>query len=105
MRGPDGQVLLELTATASLLLVLVAGAGWVLKASWDRGRCAYIVFESTRRELSEPGRSRSSMLLLQRSPVSLEWHETADELRGRGRCGNQEEQVGFRKLESLREWR
>ena len=93
----SGQALMELLVSSSLLLAVISGAGWVFHCAWERGKCAYMVFEATRSVLADGGPSRGIAL--------QSWRDSDGEVVGRGRCGRQVEQVGFRKLEGLQEWK
>jgi len=91
-----GQAITELILSLHLLIVLVSGAAWVLHAAWERGKCTYLVFERTRAALTAaPG-----PLLL--GPVDYE--ETSGEVVSRASCGQEHEQVGFKKLELMHKW-
>jgi hypothetical protein len=46
-RNENGQSTLEFLTSASLLMITVTGVGWLFKAEWERGKCAYLVFEKT----------------------------------------------------------
>ena len=94
----SGQAILEVLVSSTLVLILFAGAGWVLRAAWEKGKCAVIVFEATRGALSRENR-----------PLALELSisESDEAVVGEGRCGDRRpaiERVGFRKLEHLRDW-
>lgn len=94
----SGQATLEVLVSSTLVLVVFAGAGWVLRAAWERGKCAALVFEATRGALSREHRPLA---------VELSISESDEALVGEARCGARRpaiERVGFRKLEKLREW-
>jgi hypothetical protein len=89
--GTDGQVLLELVFSAAGVALVLAGAGWVLRAEWQRARCAYVVFERTHERLvglPEQGVS-----------VSVRVSERPGSVLGEGRCGGANERVEMAKLE------
>lgn len=90
--GESGQVLIELVISAASVALVLAGAGWVLKAEWHRARCAHLVFERTHERLvGAPERGVSVSVRVTEDPVSV---------RGEGLCGTAIEQVELRKLEA-----
>jgi hypothetical protein len=94
----SGQAIVEVLISSTLVLILFAGAGWVLRAAWDKGRCAALVFEVTRGALAREHRRTSMEIAISESDIAMV---------GEGRCGDRRpaiERVGFRKLEHLREW-
>jgi hypothetical protein len=93
----SGQSTLEFSLSAAMLALVLSASGWLLRAEWDRGRCAYLVFEETHARLIG-ARLRESGFG-SRSGVTIE--ETSQEVRGSGRCGGATELVALPKLESL----
>jgi hypothetical protein len=85
-----GQTTVEFVLGSSLLFIAITGAGWVLKASWDRAQCAYLVFENTHAKVT--GRSVSQ------SPIRIRFSENPQFVEGSGRCGFFHESVQIRKL-------
>ena len=93
--GPteSGQVTLELVVSFSLLSLVLAGAGWLLKLELDRARCAYLVFESAHARLS--GRSGPE------PRIEIQVSESEASVKAVGRCGSGALTVELPKLESL----
>ena len=89
----SGQAVLELTFSAGLVALTLAGAGWVLQAEWNRGRCAYLTFETTHARLV--GRRPNA------TARQVETEENEREVRGEGRCGKIVEKVALRRLEAV----
>jgi hypothetical protein len=89
----QGQTLIEFLLSSGLVVVVLAGAGWLLRVHWERSKCVYIVFEKTHARLN--GVSRPT---LQGPPVRLT--ESPDHVTGEATCGplRQPEQVRLRKL-------
>ncbi|MEN9723916.1 MAG: hypothetical protein RJB38_1902 [Pseudomonadota bacterium] len=93
----QGQVTLEIAISSVALLIILTGAGWILKVTWKKAECTRAVFESSRQALSShsPMLQAASSATIQETPelvVSAQW------------CGGQLERVGFRKLERIPEW-
>lgn len=86
----------ELILSLPLLVVLICGAGWILKAAWERGKCATWVFENARSALSATP--------LSFAPGPMDSEETPNAVVFRAFCGGHREQVGLRKLESMHQW-
>lgn len=103
--GLRGQATLELLISSTVLTVLVAGAGWIIKAEWDRGKCAYLVFEKTHAELTEEDEGEESQLRPLSSLVSkaseIQITDTTEEVAGAGHCGGASETLHLRKLEAV----
>jgi len=77
----------------SLVLITLTGAGWLLKAYWDRTRCAYLVFEVAHARLVGrvlPGPIR----------VNVSIGEDARSVQGEGVCGSARERVDLNRLEA-----
>lgn len=79
-------MLVEFAASVALIVTLVLGGAGMLRAQWQRARCAYLVFEfahaariGARPSLREPSGLRTVR--------EAEWIET------RARCGSGEEVV------------
>ena len=108
--GPNrsGQALLELLVSGGFVLILLAGAGWILQGAWERGRCAHLVFETTRGRLSGiPGLPFPISLKTPHGP-SVRIEDSRISVIGEGQCGwfvKTTARVGFRKLETMKEWR
>ena len=82
---------MELVLSAAGVALVLAGAGWVLKAEWQRARCAHLVFERTHERLvGVPERGIS---------ISVRVSEDASSVQGEGICGDAVERVEMRKLE------
>ena len=93
-KGSKGQALVEFTLCAMIANVALTLAAFLLQSQWNRGKCAYLVFESVHSQLV--GRSY---------PVysNIKIQETEDRVIGVGRCGNSKERVELPKLEAA-EW-
>jgi hypothetical protein len=107
MQRHSGQALIEVLISASWILILFTGAGWVLQVAWEKGRCAALVFESTHGILSGEPRLGASLPGAGARGFQFSISESDSAVMGEGRCGDRmpsPERVGFRKLESLREW-
>jgi hypothetical protein len=89
-----GQTTLELVMAAALATSALAGASLVLRAQWERGRCAHLVFERTRAALSRGSRASSTFA------GDVRIREDAEFVRGEGRCGGARESVALRKIEA-----
>lgn len=92
MRSVRGQVTLEVILSTGLLMLVLTGAGWVLKLEWDRARCAYLVFESAHARLTGRAGPRA---------VDIEIYETPEAVSSVGRCGSSQQTVRLPKLPSL----
>lgn len=68
----------------------VAAACGLLRAEWDRTRCAYVTFEATHARLTG---SRA------RQDLRVRLSEDAEEVRGEGSCGSARESVRLPRLE------
>jgi hypothetical protein len=89
-----GQSLVEFMVSATVASLVVAGTGWLLRAQWERGRCAYLVFEATHaRRAGMPAPAGVRRVRLR-----------SDELRttGEARCQDALEQVTLPGLEAAR---
>jgi len=86
-----GQTLIEFALSSTAVLLTLTAAGWVLRAHWDRARCAYLTFETTHAELI--GKPRVSI----RVPILIQ--ETPEGYEGSGACGKASEKVSLRKIE------
>jgi hypothetical protein len=74
------------------VILTLSGAGWVLRAEWDRARCAYLVFEVTHSKLvGAPAPATPA-------PVSVT--DQGDSVVGHGVCGQSTETVRLPKLEA-----
>ena len=93
-RNCQGQTLLEFTFSMGLVLITLTGAGWLLKAYWDRTRCAYLVFETTHAQLV--GR-----VLPRPFRLNITVGETSRSVEGKGVCGDVHEQVILNRLEEV----
>ena len=94
MDNRSGQTLLEFLLSASLLTVTISGVGWMLRAEWDRARCAYFVFETTHATLT--GRA------LPRVSTEVRIRDGTTEVSGEARCGSARQEVRLPKLEELK---
>lgn len=92
--GSAGQAITELVLSSALILIVITGTGWVLRASWERGRCAYLTFEAGRARLS-------GAVFPTRQTARARWRLTEDarSVTAQGWCGDAEEKVSFRKLD------
>jgi hypothetical protein len=84
--------LTELLISSALILVTLSGAGWVLRAQWDRTRCAYLAFEKTRAKLQGSEVAWSAQ---------IRFRENADSLETQVTCGGATEKVSLKKLEAV----
>jgi hypothetical protein len=92
VRAASGQTLLEFTLTSTAVILTLIGSGWVLRAYYERARCVELVFEKTHAAL----RGAESA---PHFAVSID--ETAEGVRGSGRCGNAREELALKKLEAI----
>jgi hypothetical protein len=90
-----GQTTFELLASASLLMITVSGMGYLFKAEWDRGKCAYLVFEKTHAAAMNPSQSDFFSV---GSVVQTE--DLPDSVKGIALCHGSPEIVSIPKLES-----
>ncbi len=88
-----GQTVLELTLSMGLVLITLTGAGWLLKAYWERTRCAYLVFEIAHARLV--GRVLPGPI-----QVKISMGEDARSVHGEGLCGSVRENVVLNRLEA-----
>lgn len=89
----NGQATLELILSSALVILTLTGSGWLLKAQWERSKCAYLVFEATHARLS--GRP----FALSRVQVRISEDESA--VRGEGVCGGSVEKVVLPRLATI----
>jgi hypothetical protein len=87
-----GQTTIELLATVSLLVTTLAGMGYLFKAEWERGHCAYLAFEKTHAVAmgALPFSLVSSVLIA----------DLPDSVRGTAFCGGSPEMISIPKLEA-----
>jgi hypothetical protein len=90
-----GQTTFELLTSASLLMITVSGMGYLFKAEWDRGKCAYLVFEKT--HAAAVGSATPNLLSLATTSVTTE--DLPDSTRGIAFCHGSTEVVSIPKLE------
>jgi hypothetical protein len=90
-----GQTTVELLASASLLMITVSGMGYLFKAEWDRGKCAYLVFEKTHAAATG---STDGLFSLTNSQVQTQ--DFPDSTKGIALCKGTPELVSIPKLES-----
>jgi hypothetical protein len=104
-RGEKGQTTVELLTSASLLMITISGVGWLFKAEWQRGECAYFVFEKTHAALiSSSSDSSGSLnspleLLSSSSAVPVQIEDGPEQTRGFSFCRGTLESVTLPKLE------
>jgi hypothetical protein len=91
----NGQVMVELLAAIVSVAVTISFAGWFLKVEWDRGKCAYIVFEHTHAEVSNSTPPRTPPWF----SAPIEIHDLPDTVQGSSQCGQAEESVMLPKLD------
>lgn len=84
----EGQTLVEFIFGLSTVLISVVLGGSILKAQWQRGKCAYLAFENTHAALV--GKPQFS--------ISVRIKETDSNVSGEAKCGNIEEKIQFNKL-------
>lgn len=95
MQGEAGQATLELVLSSALVIVALSGAGWLLKAQWERSRCAYLVFEATHARLT--GR----LFVLPEAKfgrIEIGFAEDGQFIQGEASCGSGSEKVRLPKL-------
>jgi len=70
----DGQTVIEFTLAAGTLALAVIGAGWALRAQWNRARCAAITFERTHAQAHAraPAFGGRLVVLFQETPDAVE---------------------------------
>jgi hypothetical protein len=96
--GEQGQSLVELLVSISTVAITLGAAGWLLKVEWDRGKCAYVVFEKTHARVAHAGfYGLSDPTALLSAPVSIQ--DRPDSVQGDARCGASVESVRLPKLE------
>lgn len=86
--------MIEFFFSTTLVVLVLSGTGWVLKAEWDRSRCAYLVFEATHAK-----RTRS---LTPRLSTWVRFDEDSELITGERICRNASEKVSLPKLEAAR---
>ena len=91
MPNSEGQTLIEFVFSSALVVLTVAGAGFLFKAEWQRAKCAYVVFEKTHAKVVGSGDPVPGV------PVTFE--ETEDGVSGSALCGRAQERVSLPKLE------
>lgn len=89
----SGQATLELSLSSGLILVAVMAGSWLIKAEWDRARCAHLVFQKTHDQLTQE----------RHSPLRFEVKitESDQKVRGQKTCGKSVETVELPKLQAL----
>ena len=92
----EGQAVLDLLITSTLIALTITGAGWVLRAQWDRARCAHLVFEKAHARLFGLGPGALS--------VGLRVADAGDAVEAEAQCGDARERVRLRKLEKVQSW-
>lgn len=86
-----GQAHIELALSAAMVSLAIVGAGWVLKAQWERSKCAYLVFETTHaRVAGHPLPPASIRVILSEDEQAVE---------GSALCGQASESIRLPKLE------
>lgn len=98
MTPEQGQALAEFLLTGLVVSAIVLATPRLLGSAWDRAHCSHLAFETARRILAgTPGvpSDRAGVRVL----------ESDDLVIVEARCGRQAAQVGFRKLETLEQWR
>ena len=92
-----GQTLVEFAVSLSLAAAVLGSASWLLRGEWERGKCAYLVFERTHARLvglAKPWMTeRSAQIVIIEEPTRI---------RGEGRCGSALEKVNLTRLEAAR---
>lgn len=96
MRLTDsGQSAVELLASISTVVVAVSVAGFMLKVEWDRGKCAYIVFEKTHAQVA----NSLPPLNPWGGEVPVQVQNLPDSAEGNGLCGQSTEAVSLPQLD------
>ncbi len=88
-----GQATVELLISGTLVTLTLLSTCWLLKAQWERGRCAHLVFERTRQAMNDGG---SPSIPIR---VDVEIWEDRESVHGKARCGDATEEVVLRKIE------
>lgn len=101
--GSAGQTILEFTLSSGLLVLVIAGGGWLFQASWNRLQCARITFESGHASLmGERGPPPQGHPL----PATLKTQEDPHRVISISRCGSgDQERLSFETLESIQKRR
>lgn len=92
--GADGQTVLELCLSFTLIIPLVFGASVLLREQWIQTACARAVFETTRAHLE--GR------FVENSRFVVIVVENADSITGSASCVRSRQTVRLPRLEALR---
>jgi hypothetical protein len=93
--NPQGQATLELSVSATLLVLTLTLGGLILRAEWERTECARWVFEVARRKLEGGVTPRLP------ADIRIEVREDPEAWSADGRCGRSREAVSLRKLEPI----
>jgi hypothetical protein len=86
---------LELLFSLITVVITITAAGWMLKFEWDKGQCAYIVFERTHAQIADS--TPPSSPWGEQFPVQIE--DRPDSTEGTALCGQSSESVTLPKLE------
>lgn len=100
LRSPEsGQSLAELLVALSVCIPLAVGGAALLRAFWDRTRCAWRVFEATRRFAETPRALSEAESMTLTGGTAMLLQRKPDRVAGSGRCGRAHEQVEIAELE------
>ena len=92
-----GQTLIELLYSLSTVVLSITAAGWLLKIEWDRGRCAYVVFEQTHAQVSNS--PPISVGQDYGGPIQVQTQASQDSVDGTAQCGQSSETVSLPQLD------
>lgn len=90
-----GQTTVELIASLSTVVLTITAAGWLMKVEWDRGKCAYIVFEKTHAQATHS----LPPLFTWGSDMPVQVQNVPGGTEGTGICGQSAERVSLPQLD------
>jgi hypothetical protein len=86
---------IELVFSILAIAITLSGTGWLLKFGWDKGKCAYVVFEQTHAQVSHS----SPLPLSDPYSGSVRIEASNDSVTGTADCGQSTEQVTLPELD------
>ncbi len=95
-----GFATVEFGMTAGLIVLTLAGAAWIVKAQWDRDRCAYFAFQAAHESLM------GALSVGWKRETGFEVHlwEDPNNVHAEAICGDAKEAVTLAKLPRA-QWR
>lgn len=99
VRNDSGQAWIEFMLSLTGLIITITATSWLLKIQWDRGRCAYLVFEHTHRHLLVGLSQKQGGPSILGSIGSIQFQDSPDQITGQGLCGESKESVTLPRLE------